>query len=159
MNPSKRPRSRLGSFGAVRAILPANPFGRVLWSAARGRRGRAGTLHCTSRMPTAGGRWREDSCSDSVLTVGLYVGPPCDHAWARLMVSRTRSGNRSAIRIAAGGLRPRSRRFVGVDRSDPPARAPTLPRRSSGSRRRRPGSGCRRLPQWLQTGSLMTPGH
>src|ERR1035441_7385369 len=81
----------LGSFGAVRAILPTNPFGGVLWSAARGRRGRAGTLHCTSRMPTAGGRWREDSCSDSVLTVGLYVGPPCDHAWARLMVSRTRS--------------------------------------------------------------------
>src|ERR1035441_8951113 len=70
--------------GAVRAILPTNPFGGVLWSAARGRRGRAGTLHCTSRMPTAGGRWRENSCSDSFLTVGLY-------AWARLMVSRTRS--------------------------------------------------------------------
>ena len=45
----------LGSFGAVRAILPANPFWGVLWSAARGRRGRAGTLHCTLRMPTAGG--------------------------------------------------------------------------------------------------------
>src|ERR1017187_7275331 len=37
----------LGSFGAVRAILPANPFWGVLWSAARGRRGRVGTLHCT----------------------------------------------------------------------------------------------------------------
>src|ERR1019366_9350080 len=50
-------------------------------------------LYATLHLEDAnrGGRWRENSCSDSVLTVGLDAGPPCGHTWARLMVSRTRS--------------------------------------------------------------------
>jgi hypothetical protein len=68
-------------------------------------------------------------------------------------------GNRSAIRIAVGGLRPRRHRLVEVDRPDPPARMPTLPPRSSGSRRQQPGSGCLRLPQWLRTELPVPRGH
>ena len=80
---ASRTRSRdLGSFGTVRAILPANPFGGVLWSAARGRRGRAGTLHCTLRMPTAGGplerkllfRLRPNSRTGRRAAVRSYLG-------------------------------------------------------------------------------------
>ena len=67
-------------------------------------------------------------------------------------------GNRNAIHIACG-LRPRSHYFVEVDRPDPPVQARTLPPGSSGSHRRRPGSGCRRSSRWFQTESPMPLPH
>ena len=70
------PPTRSGEFcGLQREDAEAGP---VRYTAPRG---------CQPRAD----RWRENSCSDSVLTVGLYAGPPCGHTWARLMVSRTRS--------------------------------------------------------------------